>query len=46
MGRASLVFLGDFCWISAMKPGMLSLAEGEGWTYTYACQVSSTVAVT
>lgn len=36
VGRASLVFLGDFCCISAMKPGMLSLAEGEGWTYTCA----------
>lgn len=24
-----------FCWMRAMKPGMLSFADGVGWTYTY-----------
>ena len=23
---------GSFCWIRAMKPGILSLDEGVGWT--------------
>ena len=36
LGRVSFVFFGDFCCTSAMKPGILSLAEGEGWTYTCA----------
>ena len=40
------VFLGDFCCTSATKPGMLSLAEGEGCTYTCTCWVSFTPLVT
>lgn len=31
VGRESSVF-GDFCWTRAMNPGMLSFAEGVGWT--------------
>lgn len=35
VGRASLGGAGPFCCTRAMKPGMLSFAEGVGWTYTY-----------
>lgn len=34
VGRASLGADRDFCCTRAMNPGMLSLAEGEGCTYT------------
>lgn len=31
-GRASEDVTGDFCWTRAIKPGMLSFADGVGWT--------------
>jgi hypothetical protein len=31
-GRASFGAGGDFCCMRAIKPGMLSFAEGVGWT--------------
>jgi hypothetical protein len=34
VGRASLAERLDLCCMRAMKPGMLSLDEGVGWTYT------------
>lgn len=32
IGEASLGVRAGFCWIKAMKPDMLSFAEGVGWT--------------
>lgn len=32
LGRFELVCAGDFCCMRAMKPGILSLADGDGWT--------------
>ena len=44
VGRASLAERLDLCCMRAMKPGMLSLDEGVGWTYTCGCQNTLLVA--
>lgn len=32
VGRGEVLVVAGFCWIRAIKPAMLSFAEGVGWT--------------
>ena len=44
VGRSAASVGEDFCWIRAMKPEMLSLDDGVGWTYTCHSRMSYLVA--